>query len=203
MTEPPERRAPAGAPRAKEAASARPPRPPREPRPAKPTGPDPDEDTSSPVRAFVVVVLVLIIGGGFLAIGFDDQGSNDSGIELGITDDESSSDTTVPGAGEATGPDVATVPVYVANGTGVAERGAAVTEQLRSAGYTMTVDPGDAPVTGATAVYFSPEQEAAAQGVATTLGLGADRVVAWPEPPPFEAPFGPTVFVHLGSDLAA
>jgi hypothetical protein len=156
------------------------------------------------VRALVLVVLAVLIGGAFLAIGFDDGGDPESGIELGIQSDDDESGTTVPGAGQVPGaPDPESVIVWVGNGTGVAERGGSLVEQLRTAGYTQTLDPGEAPESPTTQVYFLPQQQPAATAVAAALGLSPAQVVAWPEPAPFEgAPFGSQVVVQAGGDLA-
>jgi hypothetical protein len=155
------------------------------------------------VRALVLVVLAVLIGGAFLAIGFDDGGDTTSGIELGGDDDDGTS-TTVPGAAQVPGaPDPESVIVFVANGTGVAEQGAVIVEQLRTAGYTQTLDPGEGPPGPTTQVFFLPEQQPAANAVAAALGLSPAQVVAWPEPAPFEgAPFGSQVVVQAGGDLA-
>jgi hypothetical protein len=150
----------------------------------------------------VVVLIAVLIGGVFLVIGFDDEGSNTTdGIELGI---ESERDEEAEQAAEegTTADPPASVPVFVANGSGVSGQALAVTEQLRAAGYTAPLDPGDAVPALATQVFFLPEQEAEALAVATALGLPADRVAAWPTPPPFAAPPEATVIVSVGPDLA-
>jgi hypothetical protein len=153
----------------------------------------------------VVIVLALLIGGALLVIPFDDSGRND-GIELGGGADDDTAETTAPAtaavAGDAEPP--AAVPVYVANGSGAAGRAQAVTEQLRSVGYTTALEPGgDTGATPTSQVFYLPDWDAEAQAVAVALGLGAERIMAWPEPPPFPPPFGGTVIVQLGADLAA
>lgn len=149
----------------------------------------------------MIIVLTVLIGGGLLLVGFETTGNND--LDLGGFGDDSS-DTTVPGAGEegSTTTPPAEVAVYVANGSGVSGQALATTEQLRAAGYTAPLDPGDGAPALATVVYFLPDREAEAQGVATALGLTPDRVVAWPTPPPFAAPPEAMVIVQVGPDLA-
>lgn len=158
--------------------------------------------TPTATRGLVVVVIALLIGGGLLVVGFDDTGNND-GIELGSDADDETTETTVPVTVAADAEPPAAVPVYVANGSGAAGRGQAVTEQLRTVGYTIALEPGDIAATPTSQVFYLPDWDAEAQAVAVALGLGAERVAPWPEPPPFPPPFGGTVIVQLGADLAA
>ena len=150
----------------------------------------------------MVIVLALLIGGALLVIPFDDSGRNDS-IELGGGTDADTTETTVPVTVAADAEPPAAVPVYVANGSGAAGRAQAVTEQLRTVGYTAALEPGgDTAATPTSQVFYLPDWDAEAQAVAVALGLGTERVMAWPEPPPFPPPFGGTVIVQLGADLA-
>jgi len=164
------------------------------------TADDHGRTLGTPARGLAVVMFAVLIGGALLVVGYDETARNDGGIELGLASDDDSSETTVAGAAAAT-PD--TVALFVANGSGVGGRALAVTEQLRTGGYTAALEPGDAVTTPTSQVFFLPGQEAAATAVATALGLGADRVVAWPTPPPFAAPPEATVIVQVGADLAA
>jgi hypothetical protein len=155
----------------------------------------------SPVRGLVVIGIALLLGGGFLVVGFDDANpdADSNPISFGDDDDGGTSDTTAAPAAAAEAP--ASVAVYVANGSGVGGQGGLTTDKLRAAGYTAAIEPGDGTVTPTSQVYFLPEHEPAAQAVATALGLTPDRVVAWPTPPPFVVPPEATVIVLSGTDL--
>lgn len=159
----------------------------------------------APVRGLVVIGVAVLVGLFLLSQGFDDSlptaiNTTDSG------DAAETSDTTAPPVTEtstAAGRDPATVPVYVANGSGISGEAGRITDELRNAGYAGALEPGNATATDITQVFFVSGWDAEAQAVATTLGLGADRAVAWPEPPPFgEVPAEATVIVQVGTDLA-
>lgn len=188
-----------------------PPRP-RPPRQAPPEPPDQVALGGGATRGIVVIGLAVLIGVGLIVVGLDEKPSNQPGFDLsalGEDEDGSTNATTADGepAGEgdtattATRP-VAEVPVYVANGTGVGGRAQEVTDELRSAGYAGALDPGEAPQAQTTQVFYLPDWQADAEAVATALGLGPEQVAAWPDPPPFPPPFGGTVIVQLGTDLA-
>lgn len=157
------------------------------------------------MRLLVVLAVVAVAAGAFLFIGFDDARDRSRGIELGIVSNDDGEQLEVPGGADdptATSVPAASIPVYAANGSGIGGQALAVTEQLRAAGFTGALVPGDATPALASQVFFLPERDAEGQAVATALGLAPDRVVAWPSPPPFEAPPQATVIVHVGPDLA-
>jgi hypothetical protein len=147
-----------------------------------------------------VVVCFLV-----LQLGFDD--SVPSNVESSDAAEETT-DTTASPVTASTAPEggrpIAEVPVYVANGSGVSGKAQEITDTLITAGYSAAVTPpGNASATEISQVYFVPEWEAEAQGVATALGLPADRAIALPTPNPFEAPPDTaTVLVQVGTDLA-
>jgi hypothetical protein len=160
-----------------------------------------------PTRGLVVVVVAVVVGALILAIGFDDFGTGGASIDTGSDAEEGTTETTIPPVTAVTqaegGRPVGEVPVYVANGAGVSGLAGQITEQLRTAGYAAALEPGDATETAISQVYFLPDWEAEAQGVATALGLAVDRAIAMPEPVPFEGiPPEATVVVQVGTDLA-
>jgi hypothetical protein len=160
-----------------------------------------------PTRGLVVVVVAVVVGALILAIGFDDFGSGSAGIDTGSDTEDATTDTTSPPVTASVpaegGRDIATVPVYVANGSGVSGKAAEVTEQLRTLGYAAILEPGNATETAISQVYFLPDYQADAEAVATALSLPADRAIAMPNPVPFEGiPEGATVIVQVGTDLA-
>ena len=139
----------------------------------------------APTRGLIVIVAAVVVGGLLLLVAFDDAGSG-GGVDVSTDTDEATTDTTAPPVTASTvpagGEDPAQVPVYVANGSGGQGRAAAVTEQLRGAGYAAALEPGNSPETQISQVYFLPEYEAEAAAVGAALSLGADRVVAMPNP---------------------
>lgn len=160
----------------------------------------------APTRGLIVIVVAVVVGAALLAFGFDSPGFSGAPSGSGDDEGEQTTDTTAPPVTASTAPQggeaPAAVPVYVANGSGVSGKAGEVTEQLRGAGYTAALEPGNATATEITQVFFVPEWEAEAAAVAAALGLAADRAIAWPNPPPFEAPAEATVIVQVGTDLA-
>jgi hypothetical protein len=158
-----------------------------------------------PTRGLAVIVVAVVVGGLILLLGFDDFGSGGPSVDTSSSEEEATTDTTappvtastVPAGGEAP----ASVPVFVANGSGVQGKAAEITEQLRAAGYTAALEPGNAPATEISQVFFVPDWEEEAAAVAAALSLPADRAVPWPNPVPFEAPAEATVIVQVGTDL--
>jgi len=161
----------------------------------------------APTRGLIVIGVAVIVGFLLLQVGFDDSNPE---LDLSAADDDATdpaTDTTQPQVTASTAPeggDPATVPVFVGNASGVSGAAGATTDQLRTAGYTAVLEPGNATTTtDISQVFFKAGADADAQAVATALGLPAEQVVALPEPPPFEAPpENATVLVLLGTDLA-
>lgn len=187
-------------------------RPPR-PRPPRQAPPEPSDQVAlggGATRGIVVIGLAVLIGVGLIVVGLDEKTSNQTAFDLAtLGDDEDGSTDATTADGEPSGEGeaaaarpIAEVPVYVANGTGVGGRAQAVTDELRNAGYAGALDPGEAPQAETTQVFYLPDWQADAEAVATALGLGPEQVAAWPDPPPFPPPFGGTVIVQLGTDLA-
>lgn len=172
---------------------------------------------AAPVRGLLLIGAAVLIGFLFLSKGFDN-----GGVDLSTGDLPSSSDTTVPeGVGSGTDSTDSTdviagtgttvvapgaLPVYVANGSGVAGAAGVATTTLTAAGYTAAIPPeGSAPTTPTTIVYYfedaTTSYQADAQAVAATLGAQPTAVQPLPADPGFDIK-NAVVVVWLGPDLA-
>lgn len=168
---------------------------------------------AAPVRGLLLIGVAVLIGALFLSKGFD----NGSLVGVSADDLAGTSATTVPdsvGTGTDTtgdtiaGPthDIATIPVYVANGSGVAGAAGAVTTTLTGAGYSAAIPPeGAAPATPTTLVWYfkdaTNDYQADAEAVATLIGAQPTAVQPLPADPGFDIK-NATVVVYLGPDLA-
>lgn len=171
---------------------------------------------AAPVRGLLLIGAAVVIGLLFLSKGFDN-----GGIGSLSAGDLPSSDTTVPsGVGSGTSDTTddtiaatgttqlppASLPVYVANGSGVSGAAGVATTTLTSAGYTSAIAPeGSAPTTPTTIVYYfqdaTSNYQADAQAVAATLGAQPTAVQPLPADPGFDIKSA-VVVVWLGPDLA-
>jgi hypothetical protein len=158
-------------------------------------------------RGVVLVALAVVIGIILLGSGLDDTGpvtvaaDGDGGEETsGDGDEEPSTDTVVPD--EVVDP--SSIPVVVANGSGVEGAAGAVTELLIAAGYSpgdptdTTVDASQTPLDTVYFIATPTSFQAQAEQVATDLGLPPESVVEMPNPPPADIGLA-GVLVVLGS----
>ena len=169
---------------------------------------------AAPVRGLLLIGVAVLIGMLFLSKGFD---ANPIGA-VSSDDIAGTTATTVPeaiGTGTDTtgdpiiaGPtrDIATIPVYVANGSGVSGAAGAVNANLTAAGYLAAIPPeGSAPNTPTTRVYYfkdaTNDYQADAEAVATLIGAQPTAVQPLPADPGFDIK-NATVVVYLGPDLA-
>lgn len=171
---------------------------------------------AAPVRGLLLIGAAVLIGMLFLSKGFDNGGvvaldtgdlpSTDTTVPSGVGTGTESTDSTdiIPGTG--TTQPIATLPVYVANGSGVSGAAGTTTSQLTAAGYTSAIPPeGSAPTTPTTLVYYfedaTTSYQADAQAVAATIGAQPTAVQPLPADPGFDIK-NAVVVVWLGPDLA-
>lgn len=159
-------------------------------------------------RGILLVGVAVVIGLLLLSSGLDDTSPvtiRDEGDQSAT--DNIASDTSDPSTQETVVPsdiEPSTIPVVVANGSGVSGAAGSVTEVLIAAGY-QPGDPTDTTVpvseTPLDTVYYvtTPTSfQAQAETVAESLGLPAEAVAEMPDPAP--ADFGLAgVLVVLGS----
>ena len=172
---------------------------------------------AAPVRGLLLIGAAVLIGFLFLSKGFDNGGATIDAGELPTTDTtvpsgvgtgtDSSTDSTdvIAGTGTTQVPP-ASLPVYVANGSGVSGAAGVATTELAQAGYTAAIPPeGSAPTTPTTIVYYfedaTTSYQADAQAVAAALGAQPTAVQPLPADPGFDIK-NAVVVVWLGPDLA-
>ena len=171
---------------------------------------------AAPVRGLLLIGAAVLIGFLFLSKGFDAGGvdidtgelpSSDTTVPSGVGTGTDSTDSTdvIAGTG-TTAVAPASLPVYVANGSGVSGAAGVATTTLTQAGYTAAIPPeGSAPTTPTTIVYYfedaTTSYQADAQAVAATLGAQPTSVQPLPADPGFDIK-NAVVVVWLGPDLA-
>src|SRR5688572_16205003 len=121
--------------------------------------------SSAAMRGALLIAAAVILGAGLLAKSFDSGGPLDTGSATGTT-----VKATVPSSTTSTTVvqphDPAQVKVLVLNGSGETGVASGASDTLKAANYT-TLEPGNAPQTAASIVYFVPGYDADAQAVAT------------------------------------
>ena len=156
-------------------------------------------------RGLLLIAAAAVIGALLLSRGFDDGGVTVSaGPAVDESADESGDGTSGTTLGTIPeGRPRAEVPVFVANGTGIAGVAGAITEQLQTAGYSDSQPPGDGTPTDFDAIFYAEGWEAEALDAAGVLGLDASAVSLLPDTGPgFDVGLA-TVVVHAGPTLAA
>jgi hypothetical protein len=154
-----------------------------------------------------VIVLAIVLGMVLLFRGLSPEN------ELVISDGEdarsttsTTSDRNAPPVTDLTpttlpAPAPSEVIVLVANGSGVPGVGASTTVALTGKGY-QTLDPTNtAADTPTSRVYFVPGSQAAAEEVATTLGLPTASVAALGDAPPVADVGTAMVLVVIGTNF--
>jgi hypothetical protein len=159
-------------------------------------------------RGIILIAVAVLIGAVLLGKGLDDSTSTASREDgSAATDDggeDSTADTT---SGSTLGNPIAPaeINVIVANGSGVPDAAAAVSQLLTDSGYTplpptnTTVDTTATPLDS---VFFAtnPNTQAQAEQVASDLGLAPSSVQPYPGEESGPAPIGlAQVLVVLGS----
>jgi hypothetical protein len=117
-----------------------------------------------------------------------------------------STTTTVGGSTTTTTLSVASrgaVAVLVANGTLEANAAGHFTQVLHSQGWNTTTAVNATTQVPATAIYYSPNEQAAAAAIATEIGAAATSVQAMTSSVPVPSTSGLNVVVIIGPDLAA
>lgn len=94
------------------------------------------------------------------------------------------------------------VKVLSTNGTDVKGAARRATDVLRAAGFNVLAPVDFGKSVTVSAVYFTAGFEREAQGVATSLGLGAAVVKLMPTPPPLADARGANVLVVVGPEVA-
>lgn len=166
-----------------------------------------DDDTRPNVTGLVLIGAAVLIGLVLLLKGFQQE----DGL-ISTAGPEDGRETTTTQAGPPVVPpevttttaaaavDPASVTVLVANASGGSGVAGANASKLNAAGFTRT-DTANADNRPTSIVYFTPGNDAAANAVATALGIPATSVQALPSPPPIDTR-GAAVVVLIGADLA-
>lgn len=159
------------------------------------------------LRGALLIAVAVVVGVVLLGKGFDtgflpttsdtpsEQAADDDEVDGGA---EESTTTTSPPTTHAANQ----VRVIVLNGGGPTGAANASTTTLGTTGYT-TLEAGNSdPPVPATVVYFTPEYQADAKAVATSLGITAEPQPMPATPPPGAPPAGEVdVVVILGPDF--
>lgn len=176
-----------------------------------------NQPEAAPVRGLLLIGAAVLIGALFLSKGFDNGGVDISAGELPTdevpsgtgtgTQTEDTTQEVIPGTDTATTVlPPASLPVLVVNGAGVSGAAGVTTSTLNAAGYTSTLEPGDAPATVTTIVYYSDDgttsYQADAQAVAALLQAPPTAVQPLPAAGPGFDIGNAVVVVQLGPDLA-
>ncbi len=152
-------------------------------------------------RGAVLIAIAVVVGAVMLGSAFDrgsgtsGNGDAGNGEETTTTGGDATTSTTPP----VTHP-LNQVLVYVLNGGGGQGVASTAANTLAALGY-VTVEPSNAPQNVAqSTIYYAPDYEGDAPGVASALGLTAAQILPLPTPPPFDVR-GANVTVILGPEV--
>ena len=164
----------------------------------------PTSPVNSAVTGVVLVVVAVVIGfyllakGGGVTKDNPDAGRTPAAVATG----KNPNSTTTPTTPVVTTP-IAQLKIVVGNGSGKTGRGNATRDVLIQRGYAAATAVNGKKTTKTT-VYFAAGGANDARGVATALGLPADRVAAMPTEIPLDKPAqlaGAPVLVLVGPDF--
>lgn len=154
-------------------------------------------------KQFVLIAIAVAVGAFVLQFGFDEP---ESTIAASADPEPTPTEAPVeaPTPTPPTGPAPSTVPVLVANSTGVPGLAGSTSELIGTTlGYTMLpATDSTGPQLDTTAIFAVAGAEADGQAIAVTLGLNPTVVAAMPAAPPVADLAGAQVLVVIGFDLA-